>query len=122
MREINKCKEDNSAILLADGFEIGNQNRLTYKELSGLLGNLLSLIRSHRTGWLEADPKRIDQPIPPVPHELMTSAIGGKGPQSMASAQHVNAEEDSETKKDVYYGTTGLEDFIVPDDSEDELE
>ncbi len=51
MLQMKKLKKKNSAVLLAEGVEIGNQQTLSYQELSGVLGNLLSVIRSHRTGW-----------------------------------------------------------------------
>jgi hypothetical protein len=65
MLQMKKLKKKNSAVLLAEGVEIGNQQTLSYQELSGVLGNLLSVIRSHRTGWLEMNPENKQLPIPP---------------------------------------------------------
>ncbi len=67
---MKKLKKKNSAVLLAEGVEIGNQQTLSYQELSGVLGNLLSVIRSHRTGWhhtgwLEMNPENKQLPTPP---------------------------------------------------------
>lgn len=122
---MNERKLKNSAVLLADGLEIGHANQnLSYSELSGLLGNLLSVIRSHRTGWLEADPGNKFLPIPAVPEDAIVRAIEGKIAQNMsdATARRKSEEGEEDSKKNKHTGTNGTEDVIVIDDKEEEEE
>lgn len=114
---MNKVKKENSAVLLADGFEIGNQQTLSYQELSGVLGNLLAVIRSHRTGWLESSPGNRLLPIPPVPNDAMTHALEGKLNLNQSAA--ASEGEGDESKGNVHAGTNGTEDVIVDDDDEE---
>ena len=56
---INTLKKKNSAVLLADGFEIGMQaGSLTYQELSGLFSRMMVTIRGHRTEWVQQNAER----------------------------------------------------------------
>jgi hypothetical protein len=116
MVQINLVKKMNSAVLLADGFEIGNSQSLsTYKDLSGLLGNLLSAIRSHRTEWLTA-PENKNKLIPRYPpaamESLVESATGRQMGKKSKSSEDSRGEDD-EKKEDVFRGSTGLEDMTV---------
>jgi SNF2 family DNA or RNA helicase len=79
MIQLNKLKKDNAAVLLADGFEIGNQEAgsLSYKELSGLLGHLMNAIRSHRSQWLLASSGNVDLQIPQFDPQAMKNLVDG---------------------------------------------
>lgn len=125
MLQMNKRKKENSAVLLADGVEIGNQQTLSYQELSGVLGNLLSVIRSHRTGWLEMSPENKQLPIPPVPQALIASALEGTIARNLSDAAAAAARRDSSNgdeskpKANDYTGTNGTEYAIVIDDDDE---
>ena len=119
---MNKRKKENSAVLLADGVEIGNQQSMSYQELSGVLGNLLSVIRSHRTGWLEMSPGNKQLPIPPVPQNLIAHAMEGKIARNLSDAaaaaarQESSGGDESKPKTNAYAGTNGTEDVVVIDE------
>lgn len=104
MIQVNELKRQNSAILLADGFEIGNQRSLTYTDLSGVLGRLLATIRSYRTGWIETNSSNL--PIPAVPQSLITHALEGSIARNARSQPHRSADDDEkEAKKNGFAGT-----------------
>jgi hypothetical protein len=77
MVQINEAKTENAAVILADGFEIGNERAggLSYKELGGLLGNLLTGIRSHRNQWLAENENNASLPIPPCDPATMKELV-----------------------------------------------
>ena len=130
MLQMKKLKKKNSAVLLADGVEIGNQQTLSYQELSGVLGNLLSVIRSHRTGWLEMNPENKQLPIPAVPQNLIAHAMEGKIARNLSDAVAAVARRESSNgdvskkKNNDYAGTNGTEDvfFIDEDNAEEKAE
>jgi len=105
MKAINQKKKENSTILLADALEIGQSNQsLGYKDLSGLMGKMLSAVREHRTGWIESDPNnmhRAGERIPPMPLDVVDAITGMLS--TTGSPDEVGPE------------STGLEDFIVND-------
>ena len=77
MVQLNRLKTDNSVVVLADGYEIGRgEQGLSYTDLRGVFGNLISGIRSHRTNFL-LQPGNHDKPIPPCPPELLEELING---------------------------------------------
>jgi len=118
MKHINRKKKENSTILLADCIDIGGrqQQSLSYADLSGLMGNLLSTIRDYRLDWFEKDPKnRATQKIPAVPEDLIERAIEGK----VATNKMLAALSDDANAK--FLDASGLDDFIV-DDAGDEWE
>jgi hypothetical protein len=121
MVQVNKRKQENSVVLLADGFEIGQQQGLSYNDLPGLLGNLLAVVRSHRTGWLEADPEHENLPIPPMPADLIANALAGNLARVTTTKSSDDKEEETK-KKNIFAGSTGLEDFIVNDSDVEEVE
>ena len=123
MAELNKRKKQNSAILLADCVEIGHRQGLSYTELSGLIRSTLDAIRSYRTAWLQVDPEgRKDQPIPPVPQEIINDAINGKLSANKKLKKRNSLSDEESKESDRWAQATGLEDFIVPDDIDDEEE
>lgn len=129
---MNKRKEKNSAILLADGIEIGRQGGgMSYEEMSGVLGLLLATIRSHRTGWLEAKPENRNLPIPAVPQVAIQAALEGRIALNAAAALREASAEDADDEKDgsgnsnrapkrmkkrEFASADGTEDVIVVDD------
>jgi len=77
MSLLNARKLENSAVVLADGFEIGHKPQtLNYKELSGVLRNLILAIRCHRQQWVGDNPENKSL-IPPVPAEEIASTLDG---------------------------------------------
>ena len=77
MALVNKFKKENSAVLLADGFEIGVQSgSLTYQELSGLFSRLMTTIRGHRTGWTSQNGEKGNNDyIPACGEEKLKAAL-----------------------------------------------
>jgi hypothetical protein len=100
MKLLNCVKKENAAVLLADGFEIGNQQAggLSYKELSGLLGNLLAGIRSHRQQWLADIENNTALPIPPCDPKTMNELVAKVANNPAASKKKSNGggEDDDE--------------------------
>ena len=66
MAVLNEIKQRNSALILAEDVEIGNQNAggLSYQDLQGHLSRLMGSIRSHRQEFLALESNE-NQPIPP---------------------------------------------------------
>lgn len=117
---MNERKKKNSAILLADGLEIGHQGgSVSYQELTGVLGNLLSVIRSHRTGWLESSPGNKHLPIPGVCRDVIACAMEGKITKNLSASAAVR---DKMPRRTNLLGTNGTEDAIVVDDDDKEEE
>lgn len=123
---MNKLKLENSAILLADGLEIGHQQgSVSYQDLSGVLNNLLAVIRSHRMGWLEMTPGNMHLPIPAVPEAIISAALKGKIAENLVKAAAARLEgsaergDDKSKKRIDYAKATGTEDVIVVDDEEE---
>lgn len=111
---INKCKEKNSAVLLD---EIGNQGRWEIVELAGVLGRLMTVVRSHRTGWLEADPANRNLPIPAVPQTILDAALEGRIALNSAAARRESANKtDAPTHEEEKKISAVEKDVIVIDD------
>jgi hypothetical protein len=104
MKLLNCVKKENAAVLLADGFEIGNQQAggLSYKELSGLLGNLLAGIRSHRQQWLADIENNTALPIPPCDPNMMNELVAkvANNPRSQKAASKKKSNGGSEDDDD----------------------
>jgi hypothetical protein len=74
MLHVNLVKQENAKVLLADGFEIGNQQSggLSYKDLSGLFSQLLNAVRDHRD---ECGREGRTRPIPPMDPKKMLELV-----------------------------------------------
>lgn len=148
MAELNRQKQDNSKILLADVLGgLGNgQQGLSYRDLSGMLGSLISTISTFRTAWLAA-PGNQDKPIPPIPESMIKNAVAGKrarlsdveraikgdsstctNPSDSTGSTPGALKEETVQKsnkkkplnnKNNFKAATGLEDFIVLSDDEE---
>jgi len=98
MYQINKVKTENSAILLADGFEIGSeQQSLGYKELSGLLGKLMKTVRTHRKAFLSAvGDDNAGVPIPPCNPQNIASVV--ESATGLATSRKAYCDYDSASR------------------------
>ena len=89
MNAINKVKQQNSAILLADGVELGTSGgNVSYTELSGLVRRLLALIQNHRKAFLR-DTSNENLPIPPIPDTVMEGCVNRHREGKAACQAHV---------------------------------
>jgi len=71
MYTLNEAKKTNSAILLADGLQVGLAGQqLSYEDLSGLFMHALKGYQSFRNEWLSADPNNAQNPIPIAPPQV----------------------------------------------------
>lgn len=128
MVQINKRKLENSAILLADGVEIGHQQEesISHQDLSGVLANLLSVIRSHRTGWLESNADNVNLRIPAVPQSIITNALEGKIAQNSGAGRRESSGkeemDEASEKKSNSVGVRNSQEIIVIDDSDEDKE
>jgi tryptophanyl-tRNA synthetase len=119
MVEINEQKKTNSVTLLADRFEIGSSGQaLTYKDLSGVLGNLLSNIRSYRTAWLSSSPENLNKPFPPFDPDMMKSAIESVAGKN--SKRSSSSDGKAKIKDEEQHAKKAIEEVLV--DTDDEME
>lgn len=109
MAMINLMKKDNSAVLLADGFEIGNLQGLSYNDLSGFLGKSLTEIRRYRHEWLSTKGNN-EKPIPPLDREAMKHLVD----KVKNSDKNKNRRSRGGAKKVGEYGN-GIDDLEIVD-------
>lgn len=102
MYQLNEGKKNNSAILLADGFKVGQAGQqLTYKDLSGLFMKVLKDCRMFRSQWLSFDPANATKRIPTYPPEVKDAVPNNVSKQIEDKAATAFIEsDDSSTSSD----------------------
>lgn len=75
MRHINDAKTENAKIILANGAQLSTSTAgMSFKDISGELGNSVRAIRDQRMVFVTSNNQRIYEPLPPSPQGLLEAA------------------------------------------------